>query len=161
MYTFKWLNTSIWFIDGTLKGQSEPGSNGNEGVLLHILQSSRSGIPLSNGLVPYPGYWLDGILPLCRNAVGVFYSPSQLDIKERKKERKKEKEKVRIQRKGGKHGKKKERKIEEKRKKEKHGGKKKEKRKIKKKGRKNERKKRWGKEKRQKQKVKIKKKEKA
>ena len=41
----KWLNCSIWPIDGTLRGtsnpgQSGPGINGNEGVL-HIPQSFR------------------------------------------------------------------------------------------------------------------------
>ena len=41
----KWLNISIWPIDGTLtgtttQGQSELESNGNEGIL-HILQTPR------------------------------------------------------------------------------------------------------------------------
>ena len=41
----KWLNSSIWPIDGSLTGtttlgQSGPGSNGNEGVL-HIPQTPR------------------------------------------------------------------------------------------------------------------------
>ena len=43
----EWLNSSICLIGGTLTstttlGQSEPGSNSNEGVF-HILQSSRTG----------------------------------------------------------------------------------------------------------------------
>ena len=38
MILSKWLNSSIWPLDGTLTGainpgQSGPGSNGNEGVL--------------------------------------------------------------------------------------------------------------------------------
>ena len=36
----KWLNSSIWLIDGILD-QSEHGSNGNEG-LFHISQSSKT-----------------------------------------------------------------------------------------------------------------------
>ena len=39
----KWLDISIWSIHGTtILGQSEPGSNDNDGVL-HIPQSSRTG----------------------------------------------------------------------------------------------------------------------
>ena len=39
----KWLNSSIWTIDGTLNtSQSEPGSNGNDGVF-HNPQSSKTG----------------------------------------------------------------------------------------------------------------------
>ena len=42
----KWLNSSVWFIDGTLigiitPGQSGPESNANEEIL-HILQNSRT-----------------------------------------------------------------------------------------------------------------------
>ena len=56
---------------------SGPGSNGNEGIL-HILQSSSiTGASPSNGLVSYPGQSLgEEVLPLCRDAVGVFYRPS-------------------------------------------------------------------------------------
>ena len=52
MHTVKWVNGSIWSIDGTLagstnSGQSGPGSNGNEGVL-YIPQNSRAGaLPLN------------------------------------------------------------------------------------------------------------------
>ena len=71
---------SIWPIDRTLSGattlsQSEPGNDGNEGVLC---------IPeplLSDYLMPYPGHLLWWGLPFCRDAVGVFYSPSQLDLR--------------------------------------------------------------------------------
>ena len=33
----------------------------------------------SNGLISYLGHSLGWVLPLCRDAVGVFYNPSQLD----------------------------------------------------------------------------------
>ena len=54
LHTGKWLKSSIWFIYGTLTstttpGQSEPGSNGNEGVL-HIPQSFRTGASPSDSL---------------------------------------------------------------------------------------------------------------
>ena len=56
----KRLNSSIWPINRTLKGttnlgQSEPGSNGNEGVVL-ILLITRPGASALNGLVSYPVY---------------------------------------------------------------------------------------------------------
>ena len=52
--------TSIWPIDGTrtgttTPGHSGPGSNGIESVF-HILQSSRTGASLSNGLMSYLGH---------------------------------------------------------------------------------------------------------
>ena len=58
-------NSSIWPINETLsgattRGQSEPGSNDNEGVL-HILQSSRTEPSLSDCLMSYPGYSLEGV----------------------------------------------------------------------------------------------------
>ena len=75
--------SSIWSIDRTLSGattpdQSGPGSDGNEGVL-HIPQSSTiTGTSPSDCLVSYPGHLLVGVLPLCREAVGVFYCSSRL-----------------------------------------------------------------------------------
>ena len=56
-------NSSIWPLDETVTGtttlsKSGPGSNGNEGVL-DILQSSKTGASLSNGLVSYPGHSLE------------------------------------------------------------------------------------------------------
>ena len=61
-----------------LRGQSGPGSDGNEGVL-HIPQSSSTaGTSPSDCLVSYSGHSLGGVLPLCRGAVSVFYSPSWL-----------------------------------------------------------------------------------
>ena len=63
-------NNSVWPIDRTLSStntsdQSGPGSNGNEEVL-HI--------PLSSSIIGRG-------LPLCRDAVGVFYSPIRLSWK--------------------------------------------------------------------------------
>ncbi len=55
----------------TTLGQSGPGYDGNEGVLRIPQISSISGTSLSECLVSYPG-------PICRNPVGVFYSPSPL-----------------------------------------------------------------------------------
>ena len=59
--------------------------DGNEGEL-HIPQSFRiTGTSPSDCLVSYPGHslqgWEEGILPLCREAVGVSYSPSWLSNK--------------------------------------------------------------------------------
>ena len=66
-------------LSGTITpGQSESGSNGNEGVL-HIPQISKARASLSAGLISYPVYSLgDGVLPHYRHAVDVFYSPSRL-----------------------------------------------------------------------------------
>ena len=79
----KWLNRSIWPIDGSLTGTTTPdrsglGSNGNKGVL-YISQSSRTEASFSDGLVSYPGRLLEvGVFSHERDKVGVFYSPSQL-----------------------------------------------------------------------------------
>ena len=62
----------------TTPGQSGPGSDGNEGVLRIPQSSSTAGTSPSDCLVSYPGHSLRGVLPLCREAVGVFYSPSRL-----------------------------------------------------------------------------------
>ena len=61
---WKWLNTSIWPINGTLTGasilgESGPGSKSNERVL-YIPQSSRNGASPSDVLVWYPGHTLVG-----------------------------------------------------------------------------------------------------
>ena len=77
---------SIWPIDmtrsgATTPGQSEPGSDGNEEVL-HIPQiSSITEVSAWDCLVSYPRYLLGDVLPLCRDAVGIFYSPNQLGNK--------------------------------------------------------------------------------
>ena len=77
-------DSSIWSIDRTLRSTTTPGqsgseSNDNEGVL-PILQSSRTEDSSSDGLMSYPGHWLRGFLPLCREVVGVFFSPGQLRL---------------------------------------------------------------------------------
>ena len=52
------------------------GSDGNEGML-HIPQnSSITGTSASDYLMSYPGHSLGGVLPLCTDAVGVFYNPN-------------------------------------------------------------------------------------
>ena len=72
-------NSSICPIDRTLsgastQGQSGPGSTGNEEVLRISQSSSIIGASPLDCLVLYPGHSLEGVLPLCREAVGVFYS---------------------------------------------------------------------------------------
>ena len=63
----------------TTPGQSGPGSDGNEGVLRIPQISSTAGTSPSDCLVSYPGHSLGGrVLPLCRGAVSLFYSPSRL-----------------------------------------------------------------------------------
>ena len=68
----KWSNISILPIDETLLGtttlrQSGPGNNGNEGGLDPHHQMQLSVISRT--------HWVrQGVLPLCRDAVGVFYS---------------------------------------------------------------------------------------
>ena len=75
----KWLNSCIWPIDGTLTstttpGLCGPGSNANKGVL-HIPQSSRTAALPSDAISTT---LVGEVLPLCRDAVDVFYSSSQL-----------------------------------------------------------------------------------
>ena len=74
------FNPSIGPLSGaTTPGQSEPGSDGNEGVLRTSQSSSITGTSPSDCLVSYPGHTLAGeVLPLCREVVSVFYSPSRL-----------------------------------------------------------------------------------
>ena len=62
----------------TTPSQSGPGSDGNEGVLRIPQSSSTAGTSPSDFLVSYPGHSLGGVLPLCRGAISVFYSPSWL-----------------------------------------------------------------------------------
>ena len=82
-------NSYIWPSDRALSGagtlgQSEPGSNGNEGVL-HIPQISKAGTLPSDCLMSYPGHSLVGVgvgvWPFCKDAFGVFYSFNWLDFK--------------------------------------------------------------------------------
>ena len=79
------LNSCIWPIDITLpgataSGQSGPGSYGSEEVLRISQSSSISGNSPSDCLVSYLGHSLaiGEVLPLCKDAVGEFYSPSWL-----------------------------------------------------------------------------------
>ena len=78
----------IWPIDRTISCSTNPGgqsgsrSNVNEGVP-RIPQSVRSGASTSDCFVSYPEYSLvGGVLPLCRDAIDVFFSPSRLDCYE-------------------------------------------------------------------------------
>ena len=52
--------------------------DGNEGVLSIPQSSSITGALPSDCLVSYPGHLLERVLSLCKDAVGVFYSPSWL-----------------------------------------------------------------------------------
>ena len=61
----------------TTPGQSRTGSKGNEGVL-HISQRFKTKALPSDSLMSYPEYSGGGVLLFCRDAVGVFYSPSQI-----------------------------------------------------------------------------------
>ena len=73
--------SSILPTDRTLSGaatlgQSGPGRDANDGVL-HIPQSSSiTGTSPSDCLVSNTGHSLKGVLPLCIDAVGIFYSSS-------------------------------------------------------------------------------------
>ena len=77
------LSLIIWPIDWILSGattpnQSGPGSGDNEGVLRIPQSSYFTGTSPSDCLVSHTGHSLEGVLPLCRESVRVFYSPSQL-----------------------------------------------------------------------------------
>ena len=72
----KWLSSSIWTIgriltSTTIPDQSGPGSNDNGGIL-NILQSSRTVVSLSDGLVLYPWHSLE-ILAIYK----IIYSPAK------------------------------------------------------------------------------------
>ena len=76
------LNISLWPIDRTLPDattldQSGPGSDGNKEVLCIPQSSSLSGASPSDCLVLYPGHSCF-FLSLCRETIGIFYSPSRL-----------------------------------------------------------------------------------
>ena len=71
---------SIWPIDRTLSSATTPSgrwSNNNQWVL-HIPEISRAGASPSENLMSYLGHSLGEVLPLCRNAVGVYYNPNWL-----------------------------------------------------------------------------------
>ena len=74
--------SSIWPIDRTLSGAatlglSGPGNDGYKGVLLIPQSFSITRASPSDCLVSYPGHELEDSYRLCRDAVGVFYSPSR------------------------------------------------------------------------------------
>ena len=77
--------SSIWSIDRTLwvtttLGLSGSGSDDNEGVLCIPKSSSIIGTSPLDYLESYPGHSFflgGGVLLLCREAVGVLYSPNQ------------------------------------------------------------------------------------
>ena len=78
------LNCSTWSLDRTLScattlGQGGPGSNGNKRVLRILQSSSITRTSPSDSLMSYTGHtlWV-GVLPLCRDAVDVLYSPRWL-----------------------------------------------------------------------------------
>ena len=78
------LKSSIWPIDRTLSGAATPGQsrpriNGNKGVLSISQSSGITVAAWSYCLMSNSGHWLGDFLPLCRDAVGVFYSPGRLD----------------------------------------------------------------------------------
>ena len=62
----------------TTLGQREPGSDGNVGVPCIPQSSSITGTSLSDCFVSCPGHllWVR-LLPLCKDAVCVFYNPSK------------------------------------------------------------------------------------
>ena len=92
-------------------GQSGAGSDGNKGVLRIPKISSITGTSPSYCLVSYPEHSLGGGLPLCRDAVSVFYSPKNKEIKREKRARKeRRKERKRRKKEREKRKKKKERK---------------------------------------------------
>ena len=68
------------FLHESEDDYTTPGSDGNEGVVCFPQSSSITGTSASDCLVSYTGHFLVvvGVLPLCRGAVGVFYSPSRL-----------------------------------------------------------------------------------
>ena len=74
--------SSSWTIDrilsgATTSGQSGPGNYRNEEVLRIPQNISITGTSPSDFLVSYPLHSLVG-LPLCKEAIGVFYSSSRL-----------------------------------------------------------------------------------
>ena len=86
LYTVKWLNSSIWSKDGTLRGtaipgQREPGINGNEGVL-HIFQSSRTEASTSRDLVSHLVQFLDGRVLTSSTKMQSAYSTTPADLTE-------------------------------------------------------------------------------
>ena len=66
-------------LGATTPGQSGTMSDSNEGILRISQISDIIGTSASDCLLSYTGHSLgEFFLPLCRSAVGVFYSPSRL-----------------------------------------------------------------------------------
>ena len=87
------LFTSIWPIDRSLSGATNPGQNGPGSD--SILQSSSiTRISPSDCLVSYTGHSLWKVLTLFRGAVGIFYSPSWLGKRERERGGERERERM-------------------------------------------------------------------
>ena len=75
-HSFFLFDSLIGLSGATTLNQSGPESSGNEGVIC-ITQISNVGVSSSDGLMSYPERFLEvGVLPLQRDAVGVFHSPS-------------------------------------------------------------------------------------
>ena len=75
-------NSSILSIRRILLSATTPSQSGyegncNEGVF-NIFESSKTGVSKSDGLVSYLGNSFGGVLLLCRDTVGVFYSYGRL-----------------------------------------------------------------------------------
>ena len=76
-------NISIWPINRSLAGAPIPGrtgsgSEGNKGALCILQISSITGASPLDGLESYTGHSLVGVLSICRDAAGVFNSPSEV-----------------------------------------------------------------------------------
>ena len=52
----------------------DPGAMAVKGVP-HIPQSSKAVVSPPDSLISYPGHFVGKVLPLCRDADGVFYNP--------------------------------------------------------------------------------------
>ena len=79
-YTVWMSNSSLWAIDKTLSGATNgTGSDDIDGVFYILQSSSITEASSSYSLMSYPWHLLGGgSYPLCRDKVGVFYSPSRL-----------------------------------------------------------------------------------
>ena len=72
-------NSFIWpidktILDATTPGQNGPGSDDHESVICISQSSSITGAFPSDCLMSYPGHSFGGVLPCCRDVVGIFYS---------------------------------------------------------------------------------------
>ena len=75
--------SSTWPRDSILSGattlsQNKPGSDGKEGVLRIPQSSSITWTSPSDSLVSYQDTRYEGVIPLCKDAVGVFCRHSWL-----------------------------------------------------------------------------------